>query len=412
MTTVTAATTALSTRRWDRRAWAEPRPNAAVARVSTTINRLALMPRQRVRVQVPDADAARLADLVGKPAFLAPNHPEFLTDWLIDKELCDRAGLDTASWADQSIVNMNPLMQRFWLANHLVANVPGGGGVDYSVDWAARGRSVLLHPEGRVSWRNDRVGSLLPGLARMAIGTARRLRVDDSVFVQPVVWKLVFSRDVTPGLHREMALIEHRLGLQPGTGTPAERFGALVAGVTVAREQRFGLERGPCAASEVFDRQERLYRALMTDLVARHGDPGGGSYLTIHRLRRAVKAAGGDPEDLARLAELDRLCALTPDVYGSPVLTQEQIAEHLKHLRQHLLTSGRDQLAALFPKPVGPRIAHVSVPEPIVITRQPPSPELLTTMVRQHMQGALDCLGYRLHSALDQRAEPNPLTGR
>ena len=47
-------------------------------------------------IQIPDADQTRLrASLqAGQACFLAPNHPEFFTDWMIDKELsaCLRRG--------------------------------------------------------------------------------------------------------------------------------------------------------------------------------------------------------------------------------------------------------------------------------------------------------------------------------
>jgi hypothetical protein len=389
--------------RWDRRAFAGPKPNSTVSTVSTWINRAVMLPRQRVRLVLPAQAASRLAALRGKPVFLAPNHPEFLTDWAIDKELCDRAGLQTASWADQSIVNMHPLLQRFWLANNLVANVPGGGGEAYSVDWAAGGRAVLLHPEGRVGWRNNRVGSLLPGLARMAVETARQA---GEAWVQPMVWKLVFTRDVRAELCRELGYVERRLGLSASTGALEERFGALLAGVQVQREHAFGRDLGPCSPQSVFERQEGLFQSLYAELCEAFGEPEGDMMLRVGRLGRSARRAGHGEK---KAEELDRLLGLTRDVYGGLTLTQEQVAESLKRVRQQLLRGSRaDRIAALMPRPVGSRVAHVEVPNPILV-RGGADPVAVTRLARRSMQAALDGLQNRVYDRGARWTMRNPL---
>src|SRR5262245_66688926 len=87
---------------------------------------------------------------------------------MVDKEVSRRVSPLMAHWASYEIVNAGPLARVFWLANNLIANVPGGGGKAYSMAWATRGHGVLLHPEGTATWQGERVASLLPGIVDMA----------------------------------------------------------------------------------------------------------------------------------------------------------------------------------------------------------------------------------------------------
>ncbi|MEI6245536.1 MAG: hypothetical protein WCQ64_10885, partial [Acidobacteriota bacterium] len=133
----------------------DPAPSPTLMRVLGHVNRLAVLPRVlRVsRLDLPAADRRRLQGAVNQhtAAFVAPGHPEFMTDWMIDKEISRQFAPRLASWAAQDIVNTSPLAQRFWLANGLIANTPGGGGKAYSLKNARAGHGVLLHPEGAVN---------------------------------------------------------------------------------------------------------------------------------------------------------------------------------------------------------------------------------------------------------------------
>ncbi|NOT35560.1 MAG: hypothetical protein HOP12_15555, partial [Candidatus Eisenbacteria bacterium] len=201
-------------KRFDPHAYREPRPAATLIRMLEPVGRFALRNGLRVRaVDLPAADRARLVAAVhpGTAAFLAPLHPEFLTDWLIDKEIAARVSPLMAHWASYEIVNGHPLSQRFWLANNLIANVPGGEGREYSIRWALAGHGVLLHPEGTATWHGHFVGEVLPGAVSMALETARRARAAGDarpVFVVPLVWALIFKRRATAGLERESSHLE------------------------------------------------------------------------------------------------------------------------------------------------------------------------------------------------------------
>ena len=157
--------------RFDRLAYCEPRPSPPVIHLLGALNRHLLLPHVlRLRsFDLPAPDLARLRAAVrpGTAAFLAPNHPEFMTDWMIDKEISRRVSPLMAHWASYEVVNAHPLAQRLWLRNNLIANAPGGGGRAYSLRWARAGHGVLLHPEGAPSWHGDGVGPLVPGVVSM-----------------------------------------------------------------------------------------------------------------------------------------------------------------------------------------------------------------------------------------------------
>ena len=150
----------------------------------------------------PAADEARLAAVCGpgKATFITPNHPEFFTDWMIDKEIMARVSPLAAAWATHVVVNgIGRLAQKFWLANNLIAQIPGNSAPAraHSVAWAAQGHGVLLHPEGGVGWHNDHVAPLMPGAVEMALealAEGRKSNPQFQAWVAPVVWKLAFTQ--------------------------------------------------------------------------------------------------------------------------------------------------------------------------------------------------------------------------
>src|SRR5262245_45941358 len=115
--------------RFDPRVYRDPRPSAALIHALGPINRHFVLPglMRIADIDFPAADVERLRSAVnpGTAAFLGPNHPEFFTDWMIDKEISRRASPLMAHWAAYDIVNMNPMAQGFWLRNNLIANAPG-----------------------------------------------------------------------------------------------------------------------------------------------------------------------------------------------------------------------------------------------------------------------------------------------
>lgn len=414
-------------------AYRDPQPNAALIRALGPVNRR-LMLRGLLRLaafDLPDADLARLRASVrpGTAAFIAPSHPEFMTDWMIDKELSRRISPLMAHWASYAIVNGSPLTQRFWLANNLISNAPGGRGKDHSVRWALAGHGVLLHPEGTATWQADRVGPLLPGIADMAWATARAARETEPsrpVLVVPVVWKLRFTGDAAAGLEREIDHIGRALGLPRGRGAVEERFAALLEALLVRQCARLGLERPEGATGAgYFAAQQRVLAAIRADFAERLGVTETDPTRAQHRLRRSILSRtatdpAGAARDRERLAEMQRLVSFDPALYDRPTLTQEQMAETLKRTRTALVTRGaRNALHNLLPVAVAPRVAHVRAPEPLDVTMSPAAGidetaarMALLAALHERLQGGIDALNAAIEPAVGRYRRTNLLHSR
>ncbi len=204
----------------------------------------------------PADDQARLKALCGqgRATFIVPNHPEFFTDWMIDKEVLSRAAPLAACWATHGVVNgLGNLAQKFWLANNLIAQIPGdgGGARAHSVAWASKGHGVLLHPEGSVGWHANHVAPLFAGAAEMALEAMAAGRAEDAAFqshIAPIVWKLAFLGDVSAGLARECAYVEKRLNIATPAGSgPAQRIYLIYSALLTRDEMALGLTGGESA---------------------------------------------------------------------------------------------------------------------------------------------------------------------
>ena len=414
-------------RGFDRLAYREPRPSPPIIHLIGFLNRHFVLPVvvRLAAFDLPSADETRLLASVrpGAAAFLAPNHPEFMTDWLIDKEISRRVSPLMAHWASYEVVNIHPVAQWLWLRNNLVANAPGGDGRAYSVRWARAGHGVLLHPEGAPSWHGDRVGPLVPGVVTMAWETAGG-GGDVAVRVVPLVWKLRFVGDVGVTLGREIDHVARAVGVPAPGGsaglTPIEqRFAALHEAVLARSVERHG---GAASSSRSFFAWQAEHAArLLASLEARHGASDGDLPRRLHGLRRAILASAKDDREAARrdrrlLAEVERLHHFTAEHYGGATLTQEQIAESVKQLRLALLVRGaREGLHGVLPVAVAPRVACVRVPEPLdvgaAVARggDPAAAQAeLLGELRRRLQGALDGLNAEIEPVVGPYRRPNP----
>ena len=386
-------------------------------------------------LDIPKEDVSRLKTAVNKDtaAYLAPNHPEFSPDWMIDKEISRRVSPLMAHWADQAVVNMHPLVQKFWLACNLVANVRQGGGKEYSKKWALKGHGVLLHPEGMVGWSGNKVFQIYPGIVDMAVETALQAKSDPAdsarpVYIAPFVMKYAFDRDVSKQLHGEMKRIEKRLSLPTGNGLSLEeRFFALQKHLLEKQEARFELPEAirqqEITGANYFDRQQVLFDHLKDDVVARYGNVSGEQHRWLFRLDAAIrKSKDTDPairkEDQAKIREMRRLMEFSEELYGAETLTQDEIAESLKRNKRDLICSSFLEVASNYiPIAVAKRVAHVRVPEPINVSELldqagGDSPELreeLLQRTHQQMQDKLTELAAELRPSQEPFVRRNPL---
>jgi hypothetical protein len=403
-----------------------PRPRRWMMRLTAPLNRALTLRRIAGvrRVEFPPADEARLRAVCGKgrATFIAPNHPEFFTDWMIDKEVVSRVAPMAAAWATNTVVNgMGALAQRFWLANNLIAQIPGRteAARAHSVDWALKGQGVLLHPEGAVGWHGDWVAPLLPGTAEMALEALARGRAEEAGFeawIAPVVWKLVFLDDADAALKAECAYVERSLEISgPADGASlGARIHALYEALLARDEAALGI-----AVSRAAPLASRLDAALAAGAERLRALTGGTAEepaQTVRAARRWLREAKADASASAEarmlIERLQRLMRLGPFAWREPTMTQEQAAEHLKRIRSDYLEATRqDRIHRLVPRPVAPRRAILRVPEPIEVASFVGSPAALTEELRRRLQAGLDGLNAELRAGGAFRTCENPFHG-
>ncbi|WP_066565586.1 hypothetical protein [Snodgrassella sp. CFCC 13594] len=420
-----------------------PRPNPTLIRQMTWVNRwlnlygtpylrdipyLNQLPLIRGLCDIrdfdlPPEDDARLKSTINgqHSVFITPNHPEFFTDWMIDKELAARYAPMTANWATHDIVNgMGKQVQNFWLANHLIAQIPGQteAAQAYSIHTAESGTPVLLHPEGNVYWQSDYINPLFGGAAKMALQAAHDGTNTRSVLIQPVVWKLKFQRDESPHLHAEMAHVERQLGIeeQAFLSLPL-RLARLYRQVLWLRFQNMGF--APPRHLNFFDAQNVLMEKLLASLSV-YGHFSGNLTEQAQHMLKAIRQSekAGEPIDrmtCRRRKELQLILRNPQEVYHQPRWQQETIAECLKRLRCDHLAWGSwiNKIHRFLPRPVGPRTAHIRVANAIdvsaLVRNQAEFNETaLTDLLHHTLQQTLDALNQSLNERHPQIDYANP----
>lgn len=381
-------------------------------------------------IDFPTADAQCFAQSTASSnaCVITPNHPEFFTDWMLDKELAARFAPYMASWATHGIVNgMGAGMQQFWLANHIIAQIPNQTetALDYSVHTILKGTPVLLHPEGNVLWHSDQVQHCFAGAAKIALQAAQQ-NTERPLLIAPIVWKLVFIHNETRALERETTLIEKRLHLPSSKGQLlSDRIRLLYEGVLQQRSRLFGCS--VATTGSYFAQQANYLNQLVAplwpqfcpnmpiDSSSEHAETTAKSLLLAIRTqtKQGLKL---DKDTHKRHLEISRILRTAAMVYATPTWQLEHIAENLKRLRCDLLTKHwRDQLHQFIPRPVGGRVAHIRVPEAYdvraALAENPSlSAEDIMAEIRHRLQHSLDALNQSLDQKTTRPSFVNPFT--
>jgi hypothetical protein len=409
-------------------AFVPPRPSQWLIRAMTPVNRafmlkgfLGLRGVCDIRtIDFPENEQARLASVCGegKATFISPNHPEFFTDWMLDKEISARICPRAAFWATNGVVNgLGRLAQKFWLANNLIAQIPGNSepAREHSIDWAIKGRVVLLHPEGAVGWHGNYVAPLMPGAVEMALEALKRSQSADPAlraYVAPVVWKLAFERDVESELLWECAYVEGRLRIEPREGLSLpERVYRLYETLLERDEADLGIEAEP--AQSFAERHGLLVDAVCRKLaeVLALDKPPSEPLELLRIARRRLREAKSDPAAPQIKSAIDRLALnlrLGSFAFSDETVTQEELAEHIKRIRNDYCKGTlRDTVNRYVPRPAGPRTAIIRVPEPLAIHEFEGSVDDALVLHRRRMQDTLDGINGMLRNG-GLRTYPNP----
>ena len=377
-------------------------------------------------IDFPKEDQQKLKLVSGdnNATFFLPNHPEFFTDWMIDKYILSKVAPKSASWATADIVNgMGRRMQKFWLNNNLIAQVPGQShlGKEYSIVAAGRGEGVLLHPEGQVSWYGNHIAPLFSGAAEMAIEAYRNGSVSNAHFkswLAPVIWKLRFNQDVQSELLHECDYVEKRLEIDHvDAGCAAQRVYQIYlklakrdyykninssdsfADMHLSEYRNGIINKSRCQLGKVVEVQ-----GLCGELALRRTNKWlrlNEDHKEYNQIKTTVKV-------------YKRWLRLKNCSFESIKISQEEVAEHLKRIRADFCGgSVRDMINKYMPQAVGQRTAHIRTVEPIAIhqlisNQADISPAKIMLQVRKMMQKKLDALNAELERGFEQFKVFNP----
>jgi hypothetical protein len=394
-------------------------------------------------IDFPASEIARFKHYINEntAAFVGPNHPEFWTDWSLDKYFADLVSPKMSHWAWYGTVNANPFMQGFWLRNNLISNAPNGKeeAKQYAIDWVKRGYGNLLHPEGSVHWTANKVQTIFGGIIEMSLRTSRDFIESGDprpVYAIPMLSKYFFVEDVSTALSAEINQIESKLGF------PSNRRARLEDGFFALQERILARQLAAFEARSAqakitpqnfFVVQKQFQEELLGRLRALYGERIGNlpaqlrAYeKEIKLLRPASRSAPDDPslcryrEQTKLVAEIRRLDTFQAEVYATDCLTQEQIAETLKRTKRDLVTATNlDGLRNMMPVAAGWRKVLLRCGDPINVRErleqhrgeQRDLSEELVSEFRRRMQAKLDELIALSKPITGRFARPNPFAG-
>jgi hypothetical protein len=352
----------------------------------------------------------------GAATFIVPNHPEFFTDWMIDKEIIARCCPNAASWATNGVVNgMGNAMQKFWLWNNLIAQIPGDSSLakTHSIQWALKGQGVLLHPEGSVGWHSNYVAPLMSGAADMAL-EAKRLAPEKPVYLVPVVWKLEFVEDATAALARECSYVESKLSMTNASHlNPAARVYAIYDALMLRDLDLVSLK---VSAEMPALKKRRVLEQAFVGLLTHYLGKDGSNIDIIDLIKQVRKKVRTEPQvDNAQAINPSKLCDRLQRVIRlgdfagkSASITQEEVAEHLKRLRNDWCKgSFKDTLNAYLPQPAARRTAHLRILEPVEVKPNDDAKHVMATL-RSSMQDVLGEINTQIDVKGSQKVLGNP----
>jgi hypothetical protein len=453
-------------KRFSRKDFAQPKPSKLVMGIMSPLNRWLILqgipgirrlswiwslPLVRdfpgpgstakvLSVDFPDTEIARFKEYINPntAAFIGPNHPEFWTDWSLDKYFADAVSPQMSHWAWYGTVNANPMIQGFWLRNNLISNAPNGKeeAKRCAIASAKKGLGNLLHPEGGVAWTANKVQTIFGGIIDLAIRTSQELiEAGDSrpVYAIPMVSKYFFVGDSTSALSAELGRIEKKLGFATDrTAKLSDRFFSLQQRILAKHLKAFEVQVADqeITPANFFAIQKSAQTELMQRLAQIYGPREGDlsaqlrSYeKEIKLLRPADREAQDEAskkrykEETALVAEIRRLDTFLEDVYGTALLTQEQIAESLKRIKRDLVQfTTLDGIRTVLPVAAGWRKVILRCGDPINVRERLQSHQgdvkaLSDELVKEfhrRMQSKLDELIAESRKVTDAFAVANP----
>ncbi|TIU93930.1 MAG: hypothetical protein E5W04_33475 [Mesorhizobium sp.] len=137
----------------------------------------------------------------------------------------------------------------------------------------------------------------------------------------------------------------------------------------------------------------------------------------LRRSRRWLREGKADADEQKRVRKLaetiQRVQRVGSWAFANQTITQEEIAEHLKRIRNDYCKGNlRDSINRFIPQPAGPRCAHIRVPEPLALHAYDGSVEEALAVLRSRMQEAVSRIVTELEAAGGFISYPNPFYHR
>lgn len=315
-------------------------------------------------------------------SFVGPNHPEFFTDWMLDKYIIGSHFKLMASWATHNIINgMGDMMQKFWLSNNLIAQIPksdNAEGKAYSIEVALSGNPVLLHPEGMVHWSSDHISPIYNGIIDFAIQAHEKKNIDKDVVIFNPTWKLVFNNDIEKLINKEIDAIAKELKIHIKNIDTSSKFFEL----HIKNIQRLSTKYN-IPYIESFDFTHLKSNFIKNSLlkISEYVECSYNNSLTLqenfklishqYKKDKEIKQFNIDSYPISKLLhDIEQLFKFNETYYKKNYLTQEHLAESLQRFRISFCNKGlKNKFHKFIPIPLSHRTCHVLCEEPINISQ-------------------------------------------
>jgi hypothetical protein len=230
-------------------------------------------------------------------------------------------------------------------------------------------------------------------------------------YVAPILWKIIFRRDITPKLMREYRYAAKKLGhVHAKAGNPAEGIFAIYLHLLRTHEVYW---RGHATNSDLMQirkvaLQEILYTYIGHDL---NLSLVGGGWRILNRLKKWLRQNKDHREyerAEAAASALNVVLELNDHVFSRQYMTQEEAAEHLKRIRSSYCKGTiYDKVNHFVPRFTAPCEIFIKVPEPFRVP-ETGDPEEISAKLRIVMQKALDDLVTEVHQKRSTIIWSNP----
>lgn len=253
-------------------------------------------------------------------------------------------------------------------------------------------RPLVVFPEGVVSRTNDRLNTLMDGVAFMARNAATKR----TVVIHPVAFRYFFRGDISTALAPSLDALERRLSWQPQSALPLQERIIKVGYALLALKEieYFGQPQSGTVADRLAQLTNQLLRPLETEWL--HGKSNGDVIARVKLLRKAilpglVEGTLTEEERAQRWQQLNDLelaqqLFLFPPDYLAETPTPEHLLETVERYEEGLTGD------ACIHRPLH---AVIEVGEAIPVSAKRErgvEPDPLTRQIQQQLQAALDRL--------------------